>query len=88
MADWIVERGIGEIRAARIEGDTIVEARIEPDDALRAGTILSARLVRRIPARGEGIVAWDGGEALLHPLPRTVTEGGTLLVEITRPPTP
>jgi hypothetical protein len=88
LADWIVERGIGEVRAARIEGDNIVEARIEPDDALRAGTILSARLVRRIPIRGEGIVAWDGGEALLHPLPRAVTEGATLLVEITRPATP
>lgn len=89
MADgWIVERGIGEVRAARIEGDDIVEARIEPDDALRAGTILSARLVRRIPARGEAIVAWADGEALLAPLPRAVTEGAMLLIEITRPATP
>lgn len=88
MADWIVERGIGEIRAARIVDGAIVEARIEPDDALRAGTVLPARLVRRISVRNEGIVAWDGGEALLHPLPRTVTEGATLLVEITRPATP
>lgn len=85
MADWIVERGIGEVRAVRIVDGEIVEARIEPDDALRAGTILSARLVRRLPLRNEGVVAWDDGEALLSPLPRTVTEGGTLLVEITRP---
>ncbi|KQM61675.1 MULTISPECIES: ribonuclease [unclassified Sphingomonas] len=88
MADWIVERGIGEVRAARIEDGEIVEARIEPDDALHAGTILTARLVRRITVRNEGIVAWDGGEALLHPLPRAVTEGARLLVEITRPATP
>ncbi|KQM30468.1 hypothetical protein [Sphingomonas sp. Leaf10] len=85
MADWIVERGIGEVRAARIVNGEIVEARIEPDDALRAGTILSARLVRRLPIRNEGIVAWDDGEAVLSPLPRAVTEGATLLVEITRP---
>jgi hypothetical protein len=86
LADgWIVERGIGETRAARIVGDAIVEARVEPDNALRAGTILSARLVRRLPVRNEAIVAWDGGEALLSPLPRAVTEGGSLLVEITRP---
>lgn len=85
MADWIVERGIGEVRAARIEYDNIVEARIEPDDGLRAGTILFARLVRRIPLRNEGIVAWVDGEALLHPLPRAVTEGAMLPVEITRP---
>lgn len=86
MADWIVERGIGEVRAARIEDDNIVEARIEPEDGLRAGTILFARLVRRIPLRNEAIVAWDGGEALLHPLPRAVTEGAMLPIEITRPP--
>jgi hypothetical protein len=85
LADWIVERGIGEVRAARIVDGEIVEARIEPDDALRAGTILSARLVRRLPIRNEGIVAWDDGEAVLSPLPRAVTEGATLLVEITRP---
>ncbi|KQM20327.1 ribonuclease [Sphingomonas sp. Leaf24] len=85
MADWIVERGIGEVRAARIVDGDIVEARIEPDDALRAGTILAARLVRRLPVRNEAIVAWDDGEALISPLPRAVTEGATLLVEITRP---
>lgn len=85
MADWIVERGIGEVRAARIVDGEIVEARIEPDDALRAGTILPARLVRRLPVRNEAIIAWDDGEALLSPLPRAVTEGATLLVEITRP---
>ncbi|MGN7160549.1 ribonuclease [Sphingomonas sp. SAFR-052] len=85
MADWIVERGIGEVRAARIVDGEIVEARIEPDDALRAGTVLSARLVRRLPVRNEGLVAWEDGEALLSPLPRAVTEGATLLVEITRP---
>ncbi|KQM90962.1 ribonuclease [Sphingomonas sp. Leaf22] len=85
MADWIVERGIGEVRAARIVDGDIVEARIEPDDALRAGTILAARLVRRLPVRNEAIVAWDDGEALISSLPRAVTEGATLLVEITRP---
>lgn len=85
MADWIVERGIGEVRAARIVDGEVVEARIEPDDALRAGTILPARLVRRLPVRNEGVVTWADGEALLSPLPRAVTEGATLLVEITRP---
>lgn len=88
MPSWWVEQGIGEQRAALIAGDTILEARIEPDDWLRAGTVLQARLVKRLPARNEGIVAWDAGEAMLAPLPRALAEGGALLVEITRPPLP
>ncbi|MFV0624027.1 ribonuclease [Sphingomonas sp. ac-8] len=88
MPRWIVERGIGETRAALVDGDTILEACIEPDDGLRAGTVLAARLVKRLPQRNEGIVAWDGGEAMLAPLPRALPEGGTLLVEITRPSLP
>lgn len=88
MPRWIVERGIGETRAALIDGDTILEACIEPDDSLRAGSVLAARLVKRLPQRNEGIVAWDGGEAMLAPLPRALPEGGALLVEITRPPLP
>jgi hypothetical protein len=85
---WIVERGIGETRAALVDGDTIFEACIEPDDTLRAGTVLAARLARRLTQRNEGVVVWDGGEAMLAPLPRGVPEGATLLVEITRPPLP
>jgi hypothetical protein len=88
MPGWIVERGIGETRAALIDGDTILEAHIEPDDTLRAGTVLPARLARRLTQRNEGIVVWDGGEAMLAPLPRGVPEGATVLVEITRPPLP
>lgn len=84
MPDWIVERGIGETRAALIDGDTILEAVIEPDGSLRAGAVLEARLVARLPERGQGIVAWDDGEALLRPLPRDVTQGSLLRVEIVR----
>ncbi|WNO53401.1 ribonuclease [Stakelama saccharophila] len=86
--EWIVEDGIGETRAALIEGERIVEARILVHGTLTAGTVLEARLVTRLPERDQGVVAWDGGEALLAPLPRAVTEGATLLVEITRPALP
>ncbi|MFZ3484130.1 ribonuclease [Sphingomonas sp. 3-13AW] len=88
MPGWIVERGIGETRAALVDGDTILEAHIEPDDTLRAGTVLPARLARRLTQRNEGIAVWDGGEAMLAPLPRGVPEGAAVLVEITRPPLP
>lgn len=84
MPEWWVEQGIGETRAALIDGDTILEAAIEPDGVLRAGTVLEARLVARLPERGQGIVTWADGEALLRPLPPEVTQGGLLLVEIVR----
>ncbi|MBN2973882.1 hypothetical protein JW805_17885 [Roseomonas aeriglobus] len=85
MPEWFIEHGIGEIRAALIEGDTILEARIFPEGELIAGTILRARLIARMPERGQGIVAWSGGEALIAPLPAGVTQGAETLVEITRP---
>ncbi|MFD1786068.1 ribonuclease [Sphingomonas floccifaciens] len=85
MPEWLIEHGIGETRAALIDGDTILEARILPDGELIAGTVLRARLVARMPERGQGIVAWAGGEALIAPLPAGVTQGAETLVEITRP---
>jgi hypothetical protein len=88
MPRWIVDRGIGETRAALVDGETILEACIESDDSLRAGTVLAARLAKRLTQRNEGIVVWDGGEAMLAPLPRALPEGAALLVEITRPPLP
>lgn len=84
-AEWIVEQGIGETRAALIADDTILEARIVPDGELVAGTIVRARLIARMPDRGQGIVAWDGHEALVTPLPAGVTQGAETLVEIRRP---
>lgn len=86
MAEWLIEAGIGEVRAALVEGGTILEAAIETDDPFpRAGAILPARLLRQqVPGR-RGIAALDGGgEALLAPLPRGLSEGAPLLVEIVR----
>lgn len=88
MAEWLVERGIGEDRAVLLGGDCIVEARILPEGELLAGTVLDARLVARMPERGQGVVAWDGGEALVAPLPRGVTQGALTRVEIVRPAIP
>ena len=44
MTDWIVERGIGETRAALVDAGKIVEARIELDGVTPAGSIIAARL--------------------------------------------
>ncbi|RVT90852.1 ribonuclease [Sphingomonas crocodyli] len=86
MAEWLYEAGIGEARAALVDNDIIIQAAIEADDdGLRAGTIAPARLTRITAPGRRGIVTLDDGtEAMIEPLPRGVTEGGRLLVEIAR----
>lgn len=84
MAEWLFEAGIGESRAALIEDGRIVEAAIELPDRVRAGSVLAARLVEIIAPGRIGLVVFDGGEALVQPLPREITQGSGVTVEITR----
>ena len=85
MAEWLYEDGIGERRAALIDGVGLVTMGIERDsDGVRAGAILPAR---RLPSDGSGIalVQFDNGEeAVCSALPRELAEGARLLVRITR----
>ena len=86
MPEWLVEKGIGETRAALVEDGRIVEARIELDGTVPAGTILAARLTdtgrngRNGTARSD-----DGTHYLLPHVPREITEGAFLNIEVTRP---
>ncbi|HWI76625.1 MAG TPA: ribonuclease [Sphingomicrobium sp.] len=86
MPEWIVEKGIGETRAALVEGRRIVEARIELDGTVPAGTILQARLVQ-VGNGGRNGIARDESSAdyLLPHVPRDITEGAALNIEVTRP---
>ena len=85
MGEWLIERGIGEARAALIEDGAIVEARIELDGLTPAGTIFAARLINVGPA-GRNAVARDdhGTEFLLPKGPDGVTEGAALNIEVLR----
>jgi ribonuclease G len=85
LTDWIVERGIGETRAALVENGDIVEARIEVDGAVPAGSIVGARLTGIGTGAGNAIALDDRGIEYL--LPRGapgVTEGAAVTLEITR----
>lgn len=84
LAEWLIENGIGETRAALVENGVIVEAFIEPPSGVRAGAVLQARLIEIVAAGRIGIVAFDDGEALIQPLPRALTQGAAITVEITR----
>ena len=89
MAEWLYEAGIGENRAALVEQDEILEAEIELPGQLRSGSVVPARLTTILIAGRRGIVALEGGgEALIEPLRRSLTEGAALRVEIRREAVP
>ena len=81
MPEWLIERGIGETRAALVEDGEIVEARVQREDGTPAGTVLEAKLVAVAPR----MVVEAGGECFLLPRSATgVSEGGQLVVEVVR----
>ena len=81
MPEWLIERGIGETRAALVDDGEIVEARIELEGAAPAGTVLEARLKQTArPAIADA----GGVEYLLPKSAPGVTEGAMLNIEVTR----
>jgi ribonuclease G len=83
MAEWLLDEGVGEHRAALVVDGAIVEAAIDRlDERLRLGRIVSATLGERL---GGG--AWIGtpaGDAILEAVPPGLSQGRTLLIEIVR----
>ena len=89
MPEWLVEKGIGETRAALIEEASIIEARIELDGTIPAGTILDARLIDCGANSRNGIARDESGTDFLLPhVPRDITEGAAFNIEVTRPAIP
>ena len=81
MPDWLIERGVGETRAVRLQAGEIAEARIFLDDLVQAGTMLEARLTEvGIPAIAES----GGTEYFLPAGAPGVTQGDRLAIEVTR----
>jgi hypothetical protein len=81
LPDWVIERGIGETRAALIENGEIVEARVRRDGVTPAGTIAEAKLVTVAPRM---TVEANGERFLLSRGASGVSEGGRLVVEVVR----
>jgi ribonuclease G len=83
MAEWLLDEGIGEHRAALVDGDTIIEAAIDRlDERLRPGAVIAAKVGERIG--GGAWAATAAGDIILETVPRGVSQGATLLVEIVR----
>ena len=85
MPEWLVERGIGETRAALVDDGDILEARIELERVTPAGTVLAARLVA-VGANCRNAVARDecGTKYLLPRGAPGISQGAQLTIEVTR----
>ena len=85
MPEWIVERGIGETRAALIDEGDIIEALIELDGTLPAGSVIEARLVDPgVDGRNAIAVAEGGAEYMLPKGASGAAQGATVKIEVTR----
>lgn len=83
MAEWWLDEGVGEHRAALVTDNTILEAAIDRlDQRLRVGAVVSAKLGERVGAGAW--IATAQGDALLESVPRGLSQGRMLLVEIVR----
>jgi hypothetical protein len=86
LAEWLVEEGIGEHRAIRLEGERIVAARVDWPGELAVGLVEDAVLVSRAAGSRRGTARFAGGEeALVDKLPPSVSEGARIRLEVTRP---
>ena len=89
MPEWLIESGIGETRAALVEVDRILEARIELAGTIPAGTIAHARLLDCGTGGRNGTARDDSGTDYLLPhVPKEITEGASFNIEVTRPTLP
>ena len=85
MPEWLIERGIGETRHALVDQDEIIEARINVDGAIVAGTVIAGRLAD-IGIGGRNAIVRDqrGNEYLLPRGAPGLSQGALLNLEITR----
>jgi ribonuclease G len=81
LPEWLIERGIGETRAALVEDGQIIEARILREGVVPAGTVLEAQLKS---VGRNAIAVSEGKEYLLPKGAPGVTQGSALGIEITR----
>lgn len=85
MAEWLIEEGIGETRALRVEGEQVRAARLVWSGERTAGTRTTGKLTAKLKGTRRGVALLDNGrEALVDHLPPHVTEGQSLELVITR----
>ncbi|GMN02662.1 ribonuclease E/G [Erythrobacter sp. MTPC3] len=85
MADWLIERGIGEERALLVENGDVIAAKLRWPGELYCGKPALAKLVSKQSGSRRGLaVDDDGNELLIDKLPANVQEGQSFGVQVTR----
>lgn len=82
MPEWLIERGIGETRAALVDDGQILEGRIQLEGIVPAGSVICARL--KNTNRNAVAISEEGLEYLLPRGAPGVTQGAALNIEVTR----
>jgi Ribonuclease G/E len=85
LPEWLIERGIGETRSALVENGEIVEARVQLEGAVPAGSIIAARLTDTGRSGRNAVAVNEAGTEYL--LPRGAVgaaHGGAIAIEVTR----
>lgn len=85
MPEWLVEEGIAEHRAILVDRGEIIGARVDWLEKVRPGLIAPAQLLAKPRGTTRALARLeDGSEVLVDRVPTSISEGRTLLVEITR----
>lgn len=85
MTEWLVEEGIAEHRAVRIENGEIVAARLDWPGQIAAGLVDDALLIARAAGSSRGTLRFaNGEEALVDGLSREASEGAAIRAVVTR----
>ena len=87
MAEWFLEEGIGETRTLLIEGDEVLEARLQWHGEMISGEVHEAQLIKKQRSAKRGTVRLGNGiQAWTQNLPAQATEGVSGKVRVTRAP--
>jgi hypothetical protein len=85
LPEWLIERGIGETRVALVDAGEIIEARIQLEGSVPAGSVIAARLLNTGTSGKNAVAIAEGGvEYLLPNGAPGATQGSTITVEVTR----